>query len=72
MSGYVLDEYSLCQPNKIDHVVLIVGYSNGYFKVKNSWGQNWGDNGYFYVKNVKTDGGICGLLTYLRYPSVTF
>jgi C1A family cysteine protease len=33
------------------HAVLLVGYNNATqrFIVKNSWGTNWGDNGYFYM-----------------------
>lgn len=33
------------------HAVLLVGYDdNGqYFKAKNSWGPNWGENGYFRI-----------------------
>jgi C1A family cysteine protease len=33
------------------HAVLLVGYNNSTqrFIVKNSWGSNWGDNGYFYM-----------------------
>lgn len=33
------------------HAVLVVGYSDDqqYFKVKNSWGQGWGENGYFRI-----------------------
>jgi C1A family cysteine protease len=40
------------------HAVCIVGYNdnmpvagraNGRFIVRNSWGTNWGDNGYFYM-----------------------
>lgn len=38
------------------HAVLIVGYVDpiflrrgGYFIVRNSWGSDWGDNGYFYM-----------------------
>jgi len=40
-----------------DHAVLIVGWDDnlhhaggmGGWIVKNSWGANWGDNGYFYI-----------------------
>jgi C1A family cysteine protease len=33
------------------HAVLLVGYNNSSqrFIVKNSWGTNWGDKGYFYM-----------------------
>lgn len=33
------------------HAVLLVGYNNStqHFIVKNSWGTNWGDGGYFYM-----------------------
>lgn len=36
------------------HAVLMVGYNNakgatGAFLVRNSWGENWGDNGHFWI-----------------------
>ena len=57
-----------CDPTALDHAVLIVGYgtdstttpSTDYWIVKNSWGDNWGIDGYFkIVRGV----GKCGINT---------
>jgi C1A family cysteine protease len=33
--------------------MLIVGYTGNFYILKNSWGTDWGDQGYCYVpKNV--------------------
>ncbi len=44
----VCEEYPAC-----GHAVTIVGYDDdkfgGAFKVINSWGKHWGDNGYFWL-----------------------
>jgi len=35
------------------HAMLITGYTGNFFILKNSWGTDWGDQGYCYVpKNV--------------------
>jgi len=59
-----------------DHAVLVVGYgaSGGldYWKVKNSWGTSWGNNGYVYICRNCNAGtlGECGILTDPAYPVV--
>jgi len=59
----------------LDHGVLAVGYGtlNGvpYWKVKNSWGGQWGMNGYINLQRGKSvTGGQCGLLLSASYPEL--
>lgn len=58
----VFDE-SLCGTD-IDHAVSIVGYTHDNYIVKNSWGTDWGDKGYFLLKR---GVNACGLAEYVSY-----
>lgn len=40
------------------HAVAIVGYDKEGWKVKNSWGTGWGDNGYFWIKYNQMDNDV--------------
>lgn len=63
--------------SKLDHGVLAVGYGHDaalgldYWKVKNSWGADWGESGYFRLLKGKGGDGECGLLLSASYPSVS-
>jgi cathepsin X len=39
-----------CKKEDVDHIVSIVGYGDGYWIIRNSWGSYWGDGGFAYVK----------------------
>ncbi len=58
-----------CSPDSLNHAVLNVGFGSDatdgdFFIIKNSWGENWGEDGYFRI--AKTDGaGTCGINTHV-------
>jgi len=62
--------------DSLDHGVLIVGYgtanSTDFWKVKNSWGASWGEEG--YIRFIRVSGqveAICGLNLEPSYPAYT-
>jgi C1A family cysteine protease len=73
MGGVVTDA---CGSN-LDHGVLVVGYgtdatAGDFWKVKNSWGPEWGEQGYIRIgRGAKFDpSGECGILLDPSYPVV--
>ena len=44
--------------NNLNHGVLAVGYGPSYWLVKNSWGKNWGENGFIKIKRGSNTCGI--------------
>jgi C1A family cysteine protease len=60
---------------RLDHGVLVVGYGEmsgqKYWKVKNSWGASWGEQGYIMLCrecNMNNGQGECGILDEPSYP----
>ena len=54
---------SRCNPDTLDHAVLLTGFgtdSADYWTVKNSWGDTWGEGGYFRIIR---GTGACGINT---------
>lgn len=57
-----------------NHVVVVVGFGvtaagEEYWIAKNSWGQTWGQKGFFFVRR-GADGphGLCGIAMHGAYP----
>ncbi|XP_020014812.2 procathepsin L-like isoform X5 [Castor canadensis] len=65
-----------CSSTDLDHAVLVVGYgfegedskNRKYWLIKNSWGKQWGMDG--YVKIARDKNNHCGTASFAVYPTV--
>jgi len=66
--GIYYEPYCKTKNEDLDHGVLAVGFGDGYYLVKNSWGPSWGLQGYIYMSRGKKNN--CGIATYATYTVV--
>jgi len=58
---------------QVNHGILVVGYGHDddsgydYFKIKNSWGTSWGEDG--YLRLYRNGSGFCGILSQAYRPT---
>ncbi|KAJ6634737.1 Cathepsin K [Pseudolycoriella hygida] len=63
-----------CNPDRISHAVLAVGYDTDektgldYWIIKNSYGTSWGDGG--YGKLARNKDNHCGIANLASYPII--
>lgn len=59
---------------ELDHGVVVIGYGTenvvNYWIVRNSWGTNWGEDGYFRLERsaINTPSEKCGIGMEASYP----
>lgn len=54
----------------VDHAVLVVGFTPDYWIIKNSWGKQWGQEGYFYLERWKNACGINSYASFITDASI--
>jgi C1A family cysteine protease len=50
----------------VNHGVLLVGASDSFWRIKNSWATTWGESGYIRIAR----GNTCAVCSYPSYPTL--
>ncbi|ETV95441.1 hypothetical protein H310_11311 [Aphanomyces invadans] len=59
-----------CPGSYSDHAVVAVGYDEGSYKLRNSWGADWGDAGYIRVRRGVSGKGMCNVAEDVVFPKI--
>jgi C1A family cysteine protease len=62
-ASYTSGIFTNCQ-SSLNHMVLLTGVADEYWKLKNSWGTSWGEKGYIRIGR----GDTCGICKSGIYP----
>ena len=63
-SQYKSGVFNNCQKS-LNHGVLLVGVSDQFWRIKNSWGTSWGESGFVRLAR----GNTCGICNAASYPN---
>ena len=76
-SGVYYEPACRSNSNELNHAATVVGYSYqgsaypvNYFIVKNSWGEDWGNQGYIWISKNVYPLNMCGIATTASYPVI--
>ncbi|ETW06564.1 hypothetical protein H310_02781 [Aphanomyces invadans] len=59
-----------CPGSYSDHAVVAVGYDEGSYKLRNSWGAAWGEAGHIRVKRGVSGKGACNVAEDVVFPKI--
>ena len=69
--GGIFDDWNC--GTQLDHGVVAVGYGvdagKMFYKVRNSWGSDWGESGYIRFDRKDSGTGMCGITLNASYPT---
>ena len=55
-----------CSSQNLDHGVSVIGYGDDYWIIRNSYGKDWGEDG--YMRLAKDRNNHCGIATMACFP----
>jgi len=64
-SSYRGGVLSICG-TAVNHGVLLVGATDAYWRIKNSWAASWGESGFIRLNR----GNTCAICQYPSYPTL--
>lgn len=69
-----IDNHTPCDPTALDHGVLAIGFgeqeNTEYWVIKNSWGSQWGEDGYVRMERGNNKCGIANMVQHSVYKKM--